>query len=92
MDACPLSNEPLPASQALVATVRGFDEEMRLVDQIARGIGRVRLIRFLVRGKQILREFAAGKRIEEFLRVVKPRAKFADDLDRDRDEISGIRV
>ena len=69
---------------AVVATVRGVDKKLRLVDQVAGRVPRVGFVRFLVRGKKVMGEFAAGKRIEEFLRVVEARAKFLDDLRRDR--------
>src|SRR5207302_6911239 len=64
----------------LVATMGGLDKEVSFVDQITCRIRCMRLIAFLLRGKQIVSEFTASKGIEKFLRIVKPDAEFADDL------------
>jgi hypothetical protein len=66
-------------AQPIVTTVRGVDEKLGFVDQVAAGIWSVRLVRFLVRVEQIIRKFAARERIPEFLRVVVARAEFGND-------------
>src|SRR5580692_9646844 len=67
-------------AHSLIAAVRGLHEEVSFVDQITCRIGRVWLVAFLLRGKQIVSEFAAGKRVEKLLRIVKPGPEFADYL------------
>src|SRR5260370_12394553 len=67
-------------AHSLIAAVRGLDKQVSFVDQVTRRVGGVRLLTLLLRGKQIVSEFTAGKGIEKFLRIVKPYAAFADHL------------
>jgi hypothetical protein len=57
-----------------------FDKQVSLVDQIARRVCRVWLVAFLLRGKQIVREFTPREGVEEPLGIVKSCTKLADDL------------
>src|SRR5260370_458260 len=67
-------------AHSLIAAVRGLYKQVSFVDQVTRRVGGVRLVTLLLRGKQIVSEFTAGKGIEKFLRIVKPYAEFADHL------------
>src|SRR5437899_2963408 len=59
-----------PLKQSGIAGMSRFDEELRLLDQAARGLFAVLAIALLVTVEQVLRELAAGEAIEEELGVV----------------------
>ena len=63
-----------------MAAVAGFDEQLSFFDQLMCRLRRPGLPGFLMGLEEIRREFAAHKRIEENLRVVKLGAEVADDL------------
>src|SRR5260370_27674881 len=67
-------------AHSLIAAVRSLDKQVSFVAQVTRRVGGVRLLTLLLRGKQIVSEFTAGKGIEKFLRIVKPYAEFAAHL------------
>src|SRR5260370_36942661 len=67
-------------AHSLIAAVRSLDKQVSFVDQVTRRVGGVRLLTLLLRGKQIVSEFTAGKGIEKFLRFIKFRTRFYDHL------------
>src|SRR5258708_24756391 len=57
-------------AEARIALMRGVDEQRRLLDQLVHGFLRRRLVAIVVGAKEVVRELAAGERIEEQLRVL----------------------
>src|SRR4051794_37240273 len=69
------------AGDARVALVRGFHEQLRFFDQLVSALfRRARFTLMLIGAEEIMRELAAGERIEEQLGVVVVLAKFGHDL------------
>ena len=67
-------------SQAVVATVHGFQEELRLFDEVVCRLGRVNRRRIFMCGKQVVGELGPCKRVEEDLRIKESLLELFDHL------------